>query len=602
MRSFCFWVFTCLCGLTGSNSLAVTADSGFAQQSALMERLLPKPIDLAGYGLPIQQLALDAATLRVMGGVPVGRTLAQVASAPESAFQPFNPAQTYDLNAETALWLHFRVLSEPDTDAARWSFEVPKPFVDRVDFYYRNAQGEWQMLSAGDNIAQLRWPVRGLHPQFYLPNLAPGVNDFYVKVHQLLPLRFSVTLKTIEQATFDNQRTLLANALVCGLLVFVALLALLLAVAYKSAAYAWYAAYVVFAFFAITGYVGIGHYLFWSASVWWSEISHGVCLKAALIAQLQFCRVMFVRPAVTPWLNRVTLAGIAVSVAAILVPLAMPMTAIGLRMGTTLLVLFVTFALMLFIVGKAASQKSTTAWLWVLAYLPMVGFLALTFAEQYAFVSLPWLPYNAVIFAVAFEVLVLMVALHLHAKSKHASNVRKITLTELDPLTGFIAPLYYPDTLARLWSEARHRREDLVLVYVGNDTHARADPDSFVRTGSWAAREPLTSAELMLRQVRMLRSVTRPNDIVANISTQVFAILMPGTSLGVNLISKLSRLKALGLVNDSDDVAAAPVKFQMAVTSFSSFSGTSSQVDNALKDQLLQMTASDGSIAFVKNK
>ena len=564
----------------------------------------PLPVDLATLKFSGQgTVKFDDATLRVFEDAPLNLGLAQVLSQPDGAFREFDATQTYDLSPTTALWLHFRVLGQPGIQAGMWSFELPKPFVDQVAFYYRTPQGNWQVQVAGDNIPQAEWPVRGLHPQFHLPGLAPGINDFYVKVHQLLPLRFSVSLKTIEQATLDNQHTLMADVLVCGLLVFVALLALLLAVAYKSFAYAWYALYVVFAFFAVASYVGIGHYVLWSSSTWWSEVSHGVCLKAALIAQLQFCRVMFVRPSLTPWLNRLTVAGIAVSVAGLFVPLAMPVTAIEVRMASSLLVLLVTFVLMLVIVGRAAYQQSVTAWLWVFAYVPMVSLLALTFAEQYAFVSMPWLPYNAIIFAVAFEVLVLMVALHLHAKSKHASSVRKSTLIELDPLTGFVACLYYPDTLARLWGEVRHRREDLVVVYVHADEDREAIVNNDPATEFQAEAQSLTSDELTLRRVRMLRIVTRPKDTVACVSPNVFAILMPKTSVGPNLINKLSRLKALGLMTDTDDMPTQPVKFKMAATSFKTFSGTSSQLDAALKEQLLQFnTASDRSIEFIKNK
>lgn len=605
MFRVCLLALTCVCGLwgaaLGAPNVPVVEPAPLSAPTSV--RQLPLPIDLAKLWLSGQSnVNFDNTTLRVFEAVPLNTTLAQVQNQPD-AFHEFDPSLTYDLSPSTALWLHFRVIEQPNLDAGMWSFELPKPFVDRVEFHYRDSKGNWQMQAAGDNIAQSEWPLRGLHPQFYLPNMTPGVNDFYIKVHQLLPLRFSVSLKTIEQATLDNQHMLLANALVCGLLVFVALLALLLALAYKSVAYAWYAGYVVFAFFAIASYVGIGHYVLWSSATWWSEISHGVCLKVALVVQLQFCRVMFVRPALTPWLNRLTQAGILVSLAGVFVPLAMPIAAIEVRMASTLLILLLTCVLMLLIVGRAAYQKSVIAWLWVLAYVPMVSLLALTFAEQYAFISMPWLPYNAIIFAVAFEVLVLMVALHLHAKSKHAINVRKMTLIELDPLTGFVAPLYYPDTLARLWSEARQRREDLVVVYVHADNHADVVINDDLATEFQAEAQSLTSDELMLRRVRMLRIVTRPKDTVACVSPSVFAILMPNTSLGPNVINKLSRLKALGLMTDTDDMPAQPVKFKMTVTSFESFSGTSSQLDNALKKQLLQFNAaSDRSIEFIRNK
>lgn len=600
------WVysFLALASVTGHTAIAAAG----LQAASQPERRLPTPIDFAQVRLSAQSVSgFNGESLRILEDVPIGTTLGQVVSQPDGAFTLFNPAKTYNLSPQKALWLHFRVLGQPGIDEGKWSFELPKPFVDRVEFYYRTPQGAWQMQMAGDNIDQSQWPVRGLHPQFYLPNVAPGVNDFYVRVHQLLPLRFAVTLKTVELATSDNQSTLLADGLVSGLLMFMALLAILLAVAYRSAAYAWYAAYVVFAFLAVVAYVGVGHFAFWSMSPWWSEVSHGVCIKAALVAQLQFCRIMFVRRASAPWLNRVTLVALALCVLAIFVPLVMPVAQIELRMASTLFVLVVTLSLMLFVVERAAHQGSPMAWLWVLAYVPIVCILALTFSEQYAIISLPWLPYNAIIFAVAFEVMMLMVALHLHAKSGYARQIRKMTLVELDPLTGFVAPLYYPDTLARLWGDARHRRRDMALAYVRAD-YAQPEylqPDDLRPDTDAApddAQQQLTSEELMLRCVRMLRIVTRPKDTVARIYPNVFAILMPGMALGPNFVGKLSRLRALGLMLDPDDSGAPPVKFQIAATSYKSFTGTSSELDKALKEKLLELRQASGrSIEFVKN-
>jgi two-component system, sensor histidine kinase LadS len=247
---------------------------------------------------------------------------------------------------------------------------------------------------------------------------------------------------------------------------------------------------------------------------------------------------------------------------------------------------------MIVIVGKAAYQGSLVAWLWVMAYVPAICLVVLTLIEQFGLAPLPWLPYNAIVVAVAFEIMVLLLALHLHVKSAHTQHVRDITMGELDPLTGFIATTQYPDALAQLWGQARSRQQDIAVAYV----RATVDPDAYQ-----AANHPKED-DMVVRCVRMLRMVTRQDDTVARIGKNVFAILMPGVSPGPNLANKLSRLIALGGMRDTDDAAHIPLRFRIAATSFHSYSGTSGQLDAVLWRKLSDMASTpDRTIEFVKN-
>ena len=560
------------------------------------ESYLPAPIDLSGLSSPSPASPSNSGFLFQPGSIvvlqkaPSNLTVDQVAGLPASAFELFDATKTYPLSAGTALWLHFRVSGATAGPNLSWTFELPKPSVDLVEFYARNTQGGWHKQQAGNWLGQAQWTVRGTHPQFSLPLLTTTQEDFYVKVSQAVPLRFNVTLKAAESAIFHQQRTLFINSLLLGLMLCVSLIAFVLAVVYRNKVYAWYAAYVLFTFLALASYLGVAFFLFWPSSAWFPNLLSQVFLAAAVAAQVEFCRVLFVNPRSRPRLSGFIVVISLIIAATGVHALLAPTVDVWLRINLFVAAYSTGALLILAIVLKAVFERRLMAWLWMLAYTPVISVLALTLVEQFGLAPLPWLPYNAIGIALGFEVLTLLIALHLHVKSNHEWDVKQATLIEIDPLTGFLAPMYFPDTLAQLWSGARHTRQDLAVAYV------RAD----INLGSARSAMKATDDELVLRCVRMLRMVTRADDTVARIGDNEYAILMPRMSVGPNFSSKLSRLVALGVMRDTDDPSQQIVRFRIAATTFGSFSGTSKQLDETLRRKLNTMRAeSERTIDFV---
>ena len=581
----CVWLLVSACTLIH----AQTADP-----PARGESPFPVPIDLSAS----QSTAGAAAgslfrpeSIAVLQNAPSQLKVDQVAVLPASAFALFDPNKTYALSNTKVLWLHFSAIESASSASLNWTFELPKPFVNRVELYHRNALGAWDVQQAGDGLPQAQWTARGLHPRFQLPQLNPGSNDFYVRVSQLIPLRFDVSLTTTASANFREQNALLANGILLGLMLFVSVFALVLAVAYRNKIYAWYGAYVLSALLALASYVGVAFFAFWPKATWLPEVAHHTFLMVAFATQLEFGRVLFVNPRASPCVSRVVWVTALAIAASAGYQWFTPQLDINWRLNALLACLVVGGLLMLAVVLKAAVEGRPMAWLWMLAYTPVIAVLGLTVVEQLGFAPVRWLPYNAIGLAVGFEVMLLLIALHLHVKSNHEWDVRQATVVELDPLTGFLAPLYFPDTLAQLWSETRHMRQDLAVAYVRADIDLR---------GSRSAVK-ISDDELVLRCVRMLRMVTRADDTVARIGGNVFAILMPRMSAGSNFAGKLSRLVALGVMRDTDDLSQQIVRFRIAATTFGSFSGTSKQLDEALKQKLNSLTeASERTIEFVR--
>ena len=581
----CVTLFLTVCTLTQAQTSA-QPDQG---QGATQPQVPPVLIDLSA---PVSSSGslFRPESLSMLQDAAAALTVDQVAALPAQSFARFDAKKTYPLNATNALWLHFRVNGPAPTATSGWMFDLPKPFVDRVEFYYRNAAGGWDKQQAGDTFAQSRWTVRGLHPRFNLPTLNVGQNDFYVKISQRIPLRFNVTLKPNEVGNFQHQNAVLTQGVLLGLMVFVSVFAAVLSLVYRNTTYGWYAAYVLLLSLGIASYTGVASYWLWPTSSSLVGVSHVLFLLLALAAQLQFCRALFLNSA-SAFSIRVVVFSVSIMMVITAVGLALAMSyqvepqvpVILFSVGTGLL-------LIIAIVVKAAFERIGIARLWLVAYAPVTVALAFTLIEELGVAPLPWLPDNAIELAAAFEVLTLLIALHLHIKSNHAFDVRRATLGELDPLTGFLAPLYFPDTLAQLWSDARHTRQDIVVAYIRADVNQRDVP-----TGSI-----LSTDEVVRRCVRMLRIVTRPDDTVARISGNLFAILMPRMSTGPHLEARLSRLVALGVMPDNDPQIVLPVNFRIAVTTFRSYPGTSAMLHEALIKKLDSSTSnSSKKIEFV---
>ena len=511
--------------------------------------------------------------LLVLGNVPASATVAQVAAGTAGKFTPFNPNATHRVSWEQPLWLHFRVRADSPTSATAWTLALDKPFIDRVEFYAHSPEGGWQMQAAGDWIAHKQWPQRSLNPQFHLPALSVGEHDFYVRVLNLIPLHFSVQLLPSEVAQQTMQQTLTIAALILGFMVLMWLLSSVLALVYRHPAYAWYALYVAINAVLFASYLGIGSYALWPTATWWPEESITLCFMTAMLVQLLFCRAMFLSPHTSPRLYK-TIPAVVLTGCLAIVAYAV----FNIIIVQTILFLLPTLASVALMVASALPalrQRSVVAWLWLLAYAPFFLVIAFTVVDGFGWYALPWLPYHAPLYALLFEMPLLLIALHLHAKTLHTQQVRKTTLANIDPATGYVAPHLFNATLDSLWQKAQDQWHDMVVVYVLVQHDA---PDTTASN--------ILHPDDIQRTVRALRTVAREQDTIAQIKPQLFAMFMPSMALNDALAQRLARLIAVGRMTDVNASEGTSLRFRLVASSKTSFAGTWQQLDASLRKKL----------------
>ena len=505
---------------------------------------------------------LGSPHLLVSENLPLHRGIDSVVGDTGLFRQSFDPRIAYTLGTGNALWLHFRVQADATPSPTGWMLALPKPYIDRVEFYQKDARGAWQMQAAGDRVAHAQWPLRSLSPQFALPVMAAGTHDFYLKIHNEIPLHFSVQLQRTDAANTRIQHTFLLGGILLGVSALMLAFSGMLAANAGYREFLWYALFVGLSCFATATYMGLSTYALWPHSAAWANQANYWLIMVATTAQLQFCRTIFLPSAERSWWRTSTSIALVAAISAI--GLFFYYDRIVPKLGLYFFVVYACTALAIALVVRALCQGNSTAWLWLVAYTPLIISVGLASLDSAGF-AINGVPFDTPVYALIFEVAVLLVALHLHAKSKQAQQVRRSLLDSIDPHTGFIPSRSFAATAQSIWDAAQQSKRPVAVAFVEATSNA-----------------PLSQQPV----VRLLRTVARDSDTVAHVDKNLYAILMPEQHLGTDLTARLARLVALGHMAVKDLAVSSAVQFRIVASGSAAFAGTWSQIDTSLRNKL----------------
>jgi two-component system, sensor histidine kinase LadS len=536
LGAFCVWALVCL--------------SAFSQSPAT------DVFDLGPAVSPLQ-LGIDkniGPRVFALQGLPAESTPQEAIFSPE--YKPFDAAKVYTLAENKALWLRFKIKNDP-ASLQRWTVRFDKTFLDRIYFYTQNAQGQWQQRQAGDHIAHAQWSKQALFPQFDLQHQGANEHEILIKLVQNFSMQIPITLLSSDQAALDNQNDFLLSGILIGALAVIFLLALHLALNYKDRVYAWYSLYVLLSMLACTAYLGSASYVWWPHSHTWPEYTTLSFSLAAVASQVWFCQAMFLRQVQASWLKIWSRRTALVSMALIvlfLTPFVFTLSAnyriVIFAIG--MLLCLVSIATM---VTRGVREKQAAAYYWLVAYTPLGISVVIVFLDNLASIQLVELPYSAPAFTLAFEAVVLLFALHLHAKDRHALIERERTMDEIDPLTGCLSSGVFNTRLYGMWSQSIQEKQDISLAYVYVHHSSKSND----------AQSTLRLEAKLLRSVRHIRTIMRDVDLIGRVGGNVIAVAMPQIPLGEGLTNRLSRLVAMGLMVDNYEKEPIELYFRIAV-------------------------------------
>ncbi|NJM43330.1 MAG: diguanylate cyclase [Brachymonas sp.] len=357
----------------------------------------------------------------------------------------------------------------------------------------------------------------------------------------------------------------------------VLLLSMHLAFTYRDWTYACYAVYMLLAILAGSAYLGLASYVLWPDAERWPEHSFLVLIQAAVIAQLWFCQAMFLREGQLRELRLAVYATVGFSVVLGVVSFFMPQA--DQRNIVFALGAGICLAMIFFIVGLTIWRtRQRAAYFWIVAYMPLLVSVSLALAKHLSWMPGLELPYELPIYPLVFEALMLLTALHLHAKERHAFQEREKALTAVDPLTGFLNASTFQKRLKELWARSIQQGNDLsvALVQVQHTTD-RNDSQSALKL-----------ERKLLRSVRLLRAIMRDVDVVGRVGGNTLAVAMPGIPMGEELNNRLARLVAQGLMRDAYDEITDELRFRIAAGTRLSYGDQLTALDNNLRFEISQ--------------
>lgn len=487
------------------------------------------PVLLADGQSPIRAERLARSWLDTRGTA----TIDEVVRSPER-LQLAAPNTIHALQQDRALWLRLD-LQRSEGAQEQWLLAYANPLVDRVEVWQADALGQWHSQVAGDRVAVEAWPERGRYPVFRL-DLPPGQQrSIYLKVQSALPTNVPLRLLTDASHTQRLQVESLGLGSAFGAMVLLIAACFAQSWAYRDRAYGWYAVYTAAVTLCLLAYSGVAAYLLWPHDPAWADAAPGALAFPGAGAAILFVRRLTGIAARSPWLDRtghvLGWAGLPMAFAF----LAGPRPAMVHLLSTYLAA---TIALNM-TVACISWRRRDVVGLWVfIAYLPLTAAVVASIFPLLGLVPTSFVTQYSALAAIVLEVPLLLVALSIRSRDRHAAQIREQALSSQDALTGLLAPHLFRDRLQQVIARYKRDKEDAAIVLIDLVNHGRIK----------AAYGSAVAEQSLLRSVIKLRRVVRDVDTVGRVGEARFGLILEGVTSRIAITDRAARLIAAGLM------------------------------------------------------
>jgi signal transduction histidine kinase/CheY-like chemotaxis protein len=189
----------------------------------------------------------------------------------------------------SALWVRVNI-SNRFQEARDWVAYTNFSDLARVDFYYQDAEGNWQSHAAGSSL-----PFRARHLthrsiNFEFPVLPGQVQFLYFRVESTGSLQFPLALGSRDFFMAEAQQSLFIAGIYYGLMLMIAIYSLTVWYSSREAGFLYFGFVVVCAGFYSMAAQGFAYQYLWPESPEWANGSAAVFSLLASLAGLMFVR------------------------------------------------------------------------------------------------------------------------------------------------------------------------------------------------------------------------------------------------------------------------------------------------------------------------
>jgi two-component system, sensor histidine kinase LadS len=483
---------------------------------------------------------------------PTGiRTVDQVeAAAGSMAWSLRETGHGYNLDGK-ALWFEFDAVN---TGSRRWFLQVGGSGIDRVQFFYRGADGQWVEKEAGDSKAVSQWPLPGRFPTFELSPVRQTPVRYWVRVEHAR-VDFAYPMALYDQSTLlasrEKEQFLLGAYF--GLAALITIVSLANAIGYRDRNFAVYAIYVATLAVGQLAYLGVGAQHVWENWLRWNALATFVLPGISAAAALWFARTVTEPARFSKALDRLVLA------------LSIALLA-GVAIDGTLQTRSSFAALMLLTLGAIGVVALLIALVWrkgndphirliALGFLPVLLMALFPVARSLNLIPASILTRYGLSIGAVLEMPILFYALSLRGNRRRESQVRASALSTNDALTGLAHSRTLLQRLDGALARARSLKHAcaLMAVKISNFDSILAEH------GREAADAALVVA------ASLLRNAITDVDLAARVGDHDFALLLEGPTTTENAMSRAQQVVAGGLRSSDALPAGTSLKFFVAV-------------------------------------
>jgi two-component system, sensor histidine kinase LadS len=483
---------------------------------------------------------------------PTGiRTAEQVeATANSAAWTTRQTGHGYNIDGK-ALWFEFEAVNGSDR---RWFLQVGGSGIDRVQFFYRGADGQWIAQEAGDTKAVSQWPLPGRFPTFELSQVRQAPVRYWVRVeHARVDFAYPMALYDQSSLLASREREQLLLGAYFGLAALITLVSLANAIGYRDRNFVVYAIYVATLAIGQLAYLGVGAQHVWEPWLRWNAMATFVLPGISAAAALWFARTVTEPARFSKVLDRLVGGLIFALLASVAIDTALQTR--GSFAAMMLLTLSAVGVVALLIGLVWIKGEDPYIRLIALGFLPVLLLALFPLARSLNLIPASMFTRYGLSIGAVMEMPILFYALSLRGNRRRESQVRASALSSNDVLTG----LAHSRTLIQ--------RLDSALVRARNLKHACAlmavkvsNLDAIV-----AEHGRDTADAALVVAASLLRNAITDIDLAARVGDQDFALLLEGPTTTENAMSRAQQVVAAGLRSSDALPAGTTLKFFVAV-------------------------------------